>query len=225
MEQKDLIILYLLVNKYPGWLSGVKKSFGLSDQDVEFLEHLDDEAIKICPMTKNQQIHIKKMEQEYRWGILGAESDDEIIDILSRNISQFNRDYEESFMNDHPYLTRALMRQIWEVDEMERVRTRLRFNQVRKISTNRTSSRISDQQIARAREYPLESLVGNVNKHGFTNCPFHDDKKPSMLIKNNFGWCFSCQSWVDPIKWCMTFKGMSFPESINFLSGREMTIM
>lgn len=218
MERNVLITLYHQVNKFPGWLSGVKKSFDLSNKDTEFLEQIDDEFIQSCSLNKKDQREIQKMEQEYRWGILDAESDDERIGILSQNISQFNLDYEGSFKRDEPYLTRLLMKKMREVDEMEQTRRRLRFKQVKQIKTNVPSTRISDDQISRARDYSLESLVGTPNKHGYILCPWHDDKKPSMWIKNNYGWCFSCQTWVDPIKWCMTFRRMSFAESVRFLS-------
>ena len=76
---------------------------------------------------------------------------------------------------------------------------------------------ITEDTIRVAAEYPIESLIEVKNKKAL--CPFHDDHKPSMGIKNNRYRCFSCGASGSAIDLVQKIKGMQFVEAVKFLSG------
>lgn len=77
---------------------------------------------------------------------------------------------------------------------------------------------LTDEMIERAREYPVKSLLPNPVKHNMTLCPFHDDKRPSMYVRDNFAWCFSCNKGWNPIDFVMAKQGFDFKEAVKYLS-------
>lgn len=76
--------------------------------------------------------------------------------------------------------------------------------------------RLDDQDVARARAYPLWKLVQS-NPGARITCPFHDDKKRTLaLYDDGKGHCFSCNKSVDSIAWLM-HSGLTFFESVRRL--------
>jgi len=78
---------------------------------------------------------------------------------------------------------------------------------------------ITPEQIERARAYPLENLLPEINKQGYALCINHDDAKPSMFTRGNFCYCFSCQWTGDSIAVAMKLKNLTFPNAVRFLAG------
>ena len=70
--------------------------------------------------------------------------------------------------------------------------------------------------IAQARQTPIEKFIEH--KKYFALCPFHQDHSPSMYIRNNFYFCFSCNAKGDVIDFVMKIKSLTFPQTIKFLS-------
>jgi len=63
--------------------------------------------------------------------------------------------------------------------ELDRIIMRIRLTEndvIRK-------GQITPEQISQARDYPIESLIEL--KRGKARCPFHNDKTPSLSVKNN----------------------------------------
>lgn len=60
----------------------------------------------------------------------------------------------------------------------------------------------------------------HVNRNGYTCCPFHHEKTPSMKIyKGNGGWhCFGCGKGGDVISFVQEFFGLSFQEACSKLN-------
>jgi len=83
-----------------------------------------------------------------------------------------------------------------------------------KIVTGRLES-ISPEMIARARRYPIDTLV--TVRHGKALCPFHNDKHPSMDVRKNFYYCYSCNASGDVIDLAMHVRGITFKEAVNQL--------
>lgn len=75
---------------------------------------------------------------------------------------------------------------------------------------------LTEAQIERARSRPLEEIV-EVGKGGFILCPLHDDRNPSMLVKDGFGYCFPCHGRLDSIGYMMKVRGLSFPQAVEVL--------
>jgi len=221
IEPKILTMIYHNVNKYPGWLSGVTKSLNLTSEEISFLEQLDDDFLWSRTVQENKQIAKieKEMTRDYEWGILVAETDDQRIKILTQNITDAYSLYEESFKRDEPILNRMLILKLRDVEGMERLRQRLRIKTLGPIE--RESFRLTDYEIEKARDFPLEELVGPLAPGNKIICHWHDDSKPSMWIKNNYGWCFVCQTWTDSIKWQMEMGQMAFHEAVKYLCGKS----
>jgi len=77
---------------------------------------------------------------------------------------------------------------------------------------------ITDHMIEAAKDYPIEKLAGDVGKNGMKICPFHEDKSPSMYVKNGYAYCFGCgRSW-DSIAWIMDRDGLDFISAVKHLN-------
>lgn len=85
-------------------------------------------------------------------------------------------------------------------------------------SKGRNRSEITDDMIARARRYPIESLLQGVG-NGKANCVSHQDTHPSMDTRNNFAYCYTCGFRGDVITVCMKVKSLDFISAVKFLGG------
>jgi hypothetical protein len=85
-------------------------------------------------------------------------------------------------------------------------------------------SGIDQVMIQRAREFPLESLVGGkqirAGRDFICLCPFHEERTPSFHIytKDNHYKCFGCGVGGDAISYVMQKEKLSFPEAIRRLT-------
>ena len=75
--------------------------------------------------------------------------------------------------------------------------------------------RILKALIEQARRYPFEEL--HEFRRNAALCPFHDDKHPSMSLKNNYVRCWSCGWKGDTITFLMEKEGLSFPDAVKRL--------
>ena len=76
---------------------------------------------------------------------------------------------------------------------------------------------ITEEDIQRARDYPLSRLVEI--KNNMAKCLWHEDKNPSMNCKNNFVYCYGCGASGDTITVIMKLRGLEFKEAVKALSG------
>ena len=74
---------------------------------------------------------------------------------------------------------------------------------------------LTPDMIERARQYPFEELIEF--RRNVTLCPFHDDRHPSMGLKNNYVRCFSCGWKGDTLKFVIEKEGLSFPDAVKRL--------
>lgn len=79
-------------------------------------------------------------------------------------------------------------------------------------------NRITQTDIERARAYPIENLLQNV-RGGKTHCisGTHEDKHPSMDIRNNFAHCYSCGWHGDVVSVYAKLHGTDFVASVRDL--------
>lgn len=80
------------------------------------------------------------------------------------------------------------------------------------------SNDITEDMIARAREYPIESLIDFQRGVSYAFC--HDDRRPSLSLyrpKNNCR-CFVCNKSFNPIDVLMIRDGMSFADAVRSLT-------
>ncbi len=76
--------------------------------------------------------------------------------------------------------------------------------------------RLTQEDIDRARAFPFEEL--HEFKRGMALCPFHPDKTPSLSLKNNRAFCFSCGRGWDTIAFLQEKEGLTFQEAVRRLS-------
>lgn len=75
---------------------------------------------------------------------------------------------------------------------------------------------ITDKMIDQARNYPFEEL--HPFKRNMALCPFHDDRNPSMSLKNNRVRCWACMDKsMDTIEFVMKKDGLSFRDAVRKL--------
>ena len=80
---------------------------------------------------------------------------------------------------------------------------------------------ITQDDIDNAKSYDFKRLLEEMGvevKKDFIYCPFHEEKTPSLCIKKNYGYCFSCNWSCDTIKYLTEVHGMSFPEAVRRLN-------
>ena len=127
------------------------------------------------------------------------------------------RRYEQSRRQDRTYIERALIASY--IPETE-VRIEKLQRQIRGLlaeTEGRTpKDRITADMIDRAREYPIESLIGNVGR-GNVLCIAHEEKHPSMSLKGNRARCFSCGYFGDSIDVYMRQHDVGFIEAVKAL--------
>lgn len=79
-----------------------------------------------------------------------------------------------------------------------------------------TQTTLTPEMIARAREFPITNLIEN--KRDTAICPFHNEKTPSLYLKNNFYHCFGCGANGDTIDLVMHTKGFTFKQAVEYLN-------
>jgi hypothetical protein len=93
------------------------------------------------------------------------------------------------------------------------------------MNTGASTRPVSDSDIAKAREYPIEEMyagnlqkaTGKFSKRGV--CPFHEEKTASFYIsKENRFKCFGCGEYGDAITFHMKITGNKFIQSVKKLS-------
>ncbi|MCF6154873.1 MAG: hypothetical protein E3K36_06390 [Candidatus Brocadia sp.] len=82
------------------------------------------------------------------------------------------------------------------------------------------NSRITQGDIGRAKAYPIENLLQNI-RNGITHCisGTHEDRHPSMDIRNNFAHCYSCGWYGDTIAVYMQINDVDFITAVKTLIG------
>jgi len=117
-----------------------------------------------------------------------------------------------------PYVERVLI--AWFIQEdarqLEKIRREIAVIQAALFQPQRVRRhRITPEMIERAKEYPVENIVEA--RRGMAPCIFHDDRNPSMYVKNNFVHCFSCGKTADVIEVYQKIHGATFPEAVEAL--------
>lgn len=138
---------------------------------------------------------------------------DEIIDVMCDIRRRIDKAVDEG----------DLIGLLVEKDALERERTLLKMYErlLAKESPmfKKEIGSITDEMIARAKDYPFEELLPEPLRMRRCKCPIHDGKNSqSFEVKNNRGRCHSCGWHGDPIQYVMDTQGLSFPEAVRKLS-------
>lgn len=92
---------------------------------------------------------------------------------------------------------------------------------LRLIKLNRqpkTTGLINEDDIARAKQTPIESILPSELVRGYACCPLHKEKTPSFHVrKNNTFMCFGCQEYGDVIDLYQKLNNCTFIEAVKAL--------
>lgn len=94
-----------------------------------------------------------------------------------------------------------------------------RYESELKFKNSRNGNRITQNDIERAKQYPIENLLQNIRNNKI-NCisGSHADKHPSMDVKNNFAYCYSCGFHGDAIGVYMKINSVDFITAVKALN-------
>lgn len=213
MNETALSNLYEIASRKNGWLSKLQTVFGLDETEVGFLTWLDDEEIKMNRKVREMEAQMRR--EGFDEELIEAEDDDQRLMKLNKLIFTIEDQYEEMTRKDAPYVERMLALIVRRYEHWKKLRSKIR---ARAIHTKYPDSmEITEAEIIRAREVPLEELV-ELDRTKHMVCPFHDDKKPSMWVKNGYGWCFSCGAWCDSIRYLVDVKKFAFVDAVKRLN-------
>lgn len=212
--QRNLFDVYFAIKQVPAWLVWCKEA-DYNQEELDYLEKLDNEFRGYQP-EKEADIWAEGVNQNGGREVYFEENVDMKISILSGRII---RGYEDALKQMKARIPFVYIK--WEIDyikKIERLRRNIRANQCHQPDQKGPNgSRVTDADIVRAREYPIEKLI-EVGPGGKVLCPFHSDTRPSATIKGNFFWCYTCSTWADSIKWKMEIDKLSFVEAVKYLS-------
>lgn len=64
----------------------------------------------------------------------------------------------------------------------------------------------------------IEHLGGVINRSGFCECPFHNEKTPSMKVYNDHAYCFGCGKRIDGIAYAAKVLGVTANQAALYLA-------
>ncbi len=90
--------------------------------------------------------------------------------------------------------------------------------EIRLLKPVQSKNGITDEMIQKAKQYPISELITTPVIGNVTNCISHEDKNPSMNIKNNWAFCYVCRFRWDSIAIYMHLNGVDFKTAVKDLN-------
>lgn len=102
----------------------------------------------------------------------------------------------------------------WAKDKFRQI---YHINKIRRIKVDEMQS-YQELDIAKARRFPIQTLYEFKRKGNMVSCPFHgEDKNPSMSLKYNRFYCFSCGAKGSTIDLIMRLQNIDFKSAVRQL--------
>ena len=115
-----------------------------------------------------------------------------------------------------PYINRAFVAQPIEGLEKSQRKLEMAIRCLVYVDEKKVGRGVTPEMIIQAREYPVAQIL-DYQGRGNMRCIAHDDRHPSMSIKNNRVRCFACGFTGDSIEVYMTLNGCGFVEAVRAL--------
>ena len=211
-HDKELTKMFWMLRDNPGWLSHCKDA-GYSQKELVYLEHLSDVNLEV---DRKMDKWDREIDKSINTDIYLLKTADEKISVLSGLLEEAWNAIKRIREAGGGFIEREMVFLIFKIGRIEKLRRSLRANQCHQPSLKPDYEKITDADIVRAREHPIENLI-QAGPDGKVLCVFHDDTKPSATIKGGFYYCYVCHAWCDSIKWKMQVDKMSFVEAVKFL--------
>lgn len=101
---------------------------------------------------------------------------------------------------------------------LKKLRSQLYSLKVKEGLVEASKTKITDEDIARAKEYPITLLL-TFNRMHLTRCPFHNDRHPSLRVyEDNHAYCYSGCGKKDSIDIYMELNKVTWNDAVRFLS-------
>lgn len=222
--------LYYEIRKYGGWLN-ILADLGMTEKRIAEYEMFDEETrviekalelrYKINFSWKDKQNEfefIREIEKEFQQEVTDIKK--EIVKAMMIRLQEITNNYAESRNKGlAPFWLYQAVKEINKpellIKQIKKLQNEILFLED-KIEFQR--GMITEIDIQKAKAYPFEALVQKNEKQDFIICPFHKEKTGSFYVKNNFGYCFSCQKGYDTIEFIMQTKEINFIEAVKFLA-------
>jgi CHC2 zinc finger len=209
-QVKSLLELYFIIRDTPAWL-GYCVDAELTQEELEYLEKCADKFQAYQP-EKEANKAFDFIDKEGGLDIYECESNDEKIKLLTKKINELWNDLDEAHSKGFAPLDLIVKRNMSQLKQWEKIRNSLRSHEIFSPIMRGT---LSEQEILKARETPLNMVVGDDKR---IPCPFHNGTDKNFSIHGRYGHCFVCGEWCDAIKWLMRIEGKSFVEAVMILN-------
>lgn len=217
----EIELYYFLRNKV-GWFDFIfqdrQDDFEKFDEEIRVMDKEEEKnyRFQIYPDIKRNEFEFIKEIQD--------EMPEVIIEIKNNQIKELSKELEiileriekaewQGLQSWWIKLIKEIHNPECIVKKIKKLKTDIYFIENRK---KLLEEQIDEMDIVRAKEYPMENLI-QVDKKGFTCCPFHQESTGSFYIKNNFYYCFGCQESGDTISFIMKSRNLDFIQAIKFL--------
>lgn len=141
------------------------------------------------------------------------------IDWLRGEIAMAYSRYDYWTERDLDYPTKQAILVLYDVEKKEKQLKKIQF-EMDSLFYQPREGQITEADIQRARDYPIEDIVGK-GRGNMVRCINHSpDNHPSMSIKGNFAYCFTCGYTGDSIDLTMRTRGLDFIAAVKFLTGK-----
>lgn len=205
------------VHNNPAWLSLLVERLSLDTEDEAYLNDLDDAFLR--DMRGIERQWRKELRERVAWSRGGVDSEwakERRKEYLAQEIGQLESEIETLSTTTETDCVIKAMNHL-RIQELGKRKSRYSY-ELSALRQDRQGNTLETAQIERARAVPLEELVET--RRGMMLCPLHDDTYPSMLVKNGFGYCFSCCRYLDSIGYLMRVRGLRFREAVETLQWR-----
>lgn len=192
------------IDEVIGWVSTVSFDKWMIRLDEDNPKNLIDSRINL---------YTKLFLNHYRIGPLIKQEVKALNEKINNTVKE-RRGLDKGSPTDH-WLELRINESLYHRDKLEKLLERT------KKPKSSTIDYITEQDIDRAKEYPIDSLL-DFNRAGYHTCLFHNEDTASMYYYKNTNhcWCFGCNKTADAISVYRELHGVSFIEAVKKLSGK-----
>jgi hypothetical protein len=139
---------------------------------------------------------------------------DTIQDLYNRTEATFSQDLNERLFEE-ALLNITLGKALSNLDK--KINT---YRRMVLVDRPPVEGQITQDDINKARQVPMDSLIDRPIKKGQMLCLFHEEKTPSCKVYPDHIHCFGCGKSLDTIGYIMETQGKTFINSVKYLCNK-----
>lgn len=143
------------------------------------------------------------------------------VKVLEGTLRKYNELYShtvDEMWNAHLYYDAIQLEKFWMLSPLHKEHKRLILYIYEIKSFLGLNNRLSQMDIERARRVPLTNILG---RKGPFKCPFHNEKTPSLFVKQHYFKCFGCGEKGDNITFVMKTNHLDFRSAVAYILEHE----